>query len=109
MKRYRKKERVYQESEQRLELEREWNDEVMYRVMIGLSAAAVLAAVVLFLLPDLRAYVQDRPCILRQMTGLYCPGCGEQEQCFFFFTVRWERVSITTRQSAMRSYLPLPI
>ena len=83
MKRYRKKERVYQESEQRLELEREWNDEVMYRVMIGLSAAAVLAAVVLFLLPDLRAYVQDRPCILRQMTGLYCPGCGGTRAVLF--------------------------
>ena len=83
MKRYRKKERVYQESEQRLELEREWNDEVMYRVMIGLWAAAVLAAFVLFLLPDLRAYVQDRPCILRQMTGLYCPGCGGTRAVLF--------------------------
>lgn len=76
MKRYGKKERVLQETERRLELEREWNDEVMYRIMIGLSAAAVLAAVVLFLLPDLRAYVWERPCMLRQMTGLYCPGCG---------------------------------
>lgn len=78
MVRCRKKERPIPGAEElrHLREEQERNDEVMYRVMLGLSAAAVLAAAVLFLAPDLGSLFGDMPCALRQMTGLYCPGCG---------------------------------
>lgn len=78
MKRYRKKENgsILVKSRWFPQSETEWNDEVMYRVMLVFLAVVILAAAVFYLTPYFRVINVDQPCILRSMTGLYCPGCG---------------------------------
>lgn len=86
MERYRKEKRNSwrKKAERRSGEQMDWNDEVMYRVMMGLAAAVILAAAVLFFVPDLRNRFQAMPCALRAMTGLYCPGCGGTRAFLFF-------------------------
>ncbi len=82
MKRYKKNSSTNNDAVNQKEME--WNDEVMYRVMIGILAVALLAAAVLYFVPELRVAFQSRPCVLRSMTGLYCPGCGGTRALLYF-------------------------
>ena len=53
-----------------------WDDEVVYRIMMAIAAAVLLTAAVFLLVPSLGEAFGRMPCALRAMTGLYCPGCG---------------------------------
>ena len=57
-------------------VQQNWDDEVVYRIMMAIAAAVLLIAAVFLLFPWLGETFDRMPCALRAMTGLYCPGCG---------------------------------
>lgn len=85
MKRYRKEEGHSALGSRRWQAqsEMEWNDEVMYRMMLILSAVVLLAAAVLYFTPGLKSIFLNHPCVMRSLTGCYCPGCGGSRAFLF--------------------------
>lgn len=64
------------------------DENVLYVIGWILIGVVVLAAVVLWLLPELVEKYR-MPCIFQLLTGFYCPGCGGTRAVQSLFRGRW--------------------